>query len=475
MPTLRRFPKIVLLTSLVAVGTGLVYVFRKGGDGPPAEVTRWVRQTAIPLRTTSPTGPLDDLRPWKETLAGFRLVGLGEATHGTREFFQLKHRLVRYLVEEVGATVFIIEGSYAAALRIDEYVRTGKGDRTRLLAGMRFWTWDTEEVLALVDWMRTYNAKVPPARQVRFLGNDMQVGFRSVPRRLRAFYRKVAPKKEAEAVATAERIVAFSDPRGKTDFRRIGQDLLPLVPGLAAPIDVLRKDLATNRTAYAKRSSAEEVEVADMLLRTMGQFLLVRSAKLAQSSDLRDRFMAENALRILEVAGPESKGAVWAHNLHVARNPTMKRMGFHLGQALGDRYYSLGFSFHEGAFQAVDMTDGSPTRRTVVPFTLPPNSNHLSGALAGADVGDLLVDFRRAPRTGPIGNWLASPQTELNIGATFNSAEFDPGRQAPSPSIINLVPRVMYDGIAFVRRTTAARPNPTGRRTPKGQATPRKG
>src|SRR5262249_23299687 len=101
-----------------------------------------------------------------------RIVSLGEATHGTREFFQLKHRLLEFCVAELGFTIFGIEASYPECLRVNDYVLRGTGNPAEALAGTRFWTWDTEEVLALIEWMRGWNAT--HARQVKFYGFDMQ-------------------------------------------------------------------------------------------------------------------------------------------------------------------------------------------------------------------------------------------------------------------------------------------------------------
>lgn len=86
---------------------------------------------------------------------GARIVALGEATHGTREFFKLKHRLVEFLVAEHGFTTFAIEANWPECEAAIEYVMNGVGDPAVALAGLHFWTWDTEEVLALIEWMRS--------------------------------------------------------------------------------------------------------------------------------------------------------------------------------------------------------------------------------------------------------------------------------------------------------------------------------
>src|SRR5690606_10323372 len=134
----------------------------------------------------------EDLQPLKDVLKDVRVVGLGEATHGSREFFQMKHRLTEFLVREMGFTAFLLEASYAACLNIDAYVMRGEGDRAAALASQGFWTWDTEEVTDLIEWMRAYNEQQPDEKKVRFLGYDVQRVNEGITF-LRDYLGKVAP------------------------------------------------------------------------------------------------------------------------------------------------------------------------------------------------------------------------------------------------------------------------------------------
>src|SRR5689334_18502169 len=133
---------------------------------------QWIRVNAIPLTTTEAGHGFADLQRLKPLIGNARIVSLGEATHGTREFFQLKHRMLELLATEMGFSIFSIEANMPEAYRLNDYVLNGTGDPASLLRGMYFWTWDTEEVLAMIRWMRTFNAsgKGP----VQFTGFDMQ-------------------------------------------------------------------------------------------------------------------------------------------------------------------------------------------------------------------------------------------------------------------------------------------------------------
>jgi erythromycin esterase len=140
-----------LLILSLAVGT---VACRKASQ---SEQLDWIKAHAIPLKTCEAGHGFEDLEPLKELVGDAHIVSLGECTHGTREVFQMKHRLVEYLASERGFTIFSIEANMPEAYRLNEYVLDGKGDPKELISGMYFWTWNTEEVLAMVEWMRRFN------------------------------------------------------------------------------------------------------------------------------------------------------------------------------------------------------------------------------------------------------------------------------------------------------------------------------
>ncbi|MEM7306123.1 MAG: erythromycin esterase family protein [Planctomycetota bacterium] len=142
-------------------------------EAPQPDQVDWLRRHAIPLRGVEAGQGFDDLEPLRDLVGDARVVALGESTHGSREQFQLKHRLVEFLVSEMGFNTFSIEASMPESYAVDDFVTGGTGDPVDLIRGMYFWTWSTEEVLAMVEWMRAFNAD-NDERHVRFTGFDMQ-------------------------------------------------------------------------------------------------------------------------------------------------------------------------------------------------------------------------------------------------------------------------------------------------------------
>jgi erythromycin esterase-like protein len=132
----------------------------------------WACQNAIPFKTVEAGNGFVDMEPLDKVVGDARIVGLGEATHGTHEFFQLKHRMIEYLATRKGFTIFSIEASMPEAYRLNDFVLRGEGDPKQLLKGMYFWTWNTEEVLDMILWMREFNKS--GKGKIEFTGFDMQ-------------------------------------------------------------------------------------------------------------------------------------------------------------------------------------------------------------------------------------------------------------------------------------------------------------
>lgn len=116
-----------------------------------------------------------DLR-WLDPLVNKSVVGLGEATHGTAEFFEAKHRIFRYLMENHGYKVYAFEADFGESIYIDEAIQKGNAGEIGSLmnAKMHFWTWKTEEVKALLEWMCTYNQGKAEEDKIHYVGVDCQ-------------------------------------------------------------------------------------------------------------------------------------------------------------------------------------------------------------------------------------------------------------------------------------------------------------
>ncbi|QSQ22666.1 erythromycin esterase family protein [Pyxidicoccus parkwayensis] len=417
---------------------------------PSPEVVSWVKQSLVPLSTVEAGHGFADLQPLKPWLAQARVVALGEATHGTREFFQLKHRLLEFLATELGFTVFAIEASFGEALALNDYVLTGKGDPAKGLAGLSFWTWDTEEVLALIRWMRAYNADPRHPRKLKFYGVDMQATAASAQAVL-DFFAQADP---AFHQRLAGPLAPFLDKQQGPELRQV--ETGKVLAGLVADIEARLRQLPTRKT------SAKAQALVARHARVLGQFAEAVVSQFADDGH-RDLAMAENARWILEHEGPEARMVLWAHNAHVAATGPqgVTPMGQHLREALGPRLYVFGFAFNQGEFQAVHVpSEPNEERRGLSVHSLPAAEiGTLEGALALAQVPTFALDLRGLPRGGGVSEFFMHPRYTRNYGAVFSKAIQPRSVRAASA----------YDGLLFVEHTQAAVPTPTGRRPPPGQ------
>ncbi|HEV2765028.1 MAG TPA: erythromycin esterase family protein, partial [Pyrinomonadaceae bacterium] len=234
----------------------------------PDPVTAWLTAQAVPLRGVEPGRGFDDLKPLKKILGDARVVGLGEMTHGSREFFQLKHRLVEFLVREMGFTVFALEASHAATLKINDYVLHGKGARARALAGQGLWVWDTNELTDLVEWMRAYNRTAPEASKVKFLGFDIQNNEQSMDA-LAAYLRRVAPERVAPAEAAFKPLRPRVPFHQNIEYNAVGAEEKAQT---LARLRELVEFLTQNQSRLARQTSAAEFEDALQHARVLAQF-----------------------------------------------------------------------------------------------------------------------------------------------------------------------------------------------------------
>ena len=286
-----------------------------------------LRKYIYPLRTCEPDGgDTKDLEILKKLIGNSKVVALGEVSHGSSEIFKMKNRIIQYLAANHGFDIFSIEANMPEAYKLNDYTVRGEGDPKKLIAGMYFWTWRTEEVLNMVEWMRRFNR---PKQRIEFTGFDMQYYDGAVNELLDAF------KGHDEA---ASKITALKKTLDEIRIRAQQNRGMPSVGyNETKEIDTVLSFL---------RNIIDTSPKKDWLL----QNAVVIEQYLGNNSGLwRDKCMADNFLWIKE-HNPNSKLVIWAHNGHIMK--TNQMMGYHLAQKLGNDYTTIGFTFYNGNFTA---------------------------------------------------------------------------------------------------------------------------
>lgn len=427
--------------------TAAEYGVRLAEERAAADAVRsWLATSAIRLNTVEAGHGFADMQPLRETVANARVVTLGEATHGTREFFQLKHRMLEFLVTELGFNIFAIEATMPEAFDINRFVLTGEGDPAKGLAGLYFWTWDTEEVLEMIHWMRRYNADPEHARKVKFYGFDMQFAARAAKVTL-TYLRRVDP----EQAAMAERELGnLANPYTEPEFIRLTQEQKAAA---AESMKAVLSGFDTRKPDYIEGSSADDWSVARQHAQVLSQNVELQSSDFFSSAQLsvRDRSMAENIRWILDHEGPDSKIVVWAHNGHVATRTegAVEWMGSYLRRMFGSEMVVFGFAFNQGGFQAVEMP--FPSERGLRTFEVgPAPEGTLDAMLASSGLQTAAVDLRALPRDPRVEKWFSEPRATRSIGAGYSDQSAATFAQEAASS--------NYDALLFVEKTTAARP-----------------
>jgi erythromycin esterase len=414
----------------------------KGSPQPVETVTEWVKSAAIPLDRTEPTGDLKDMERLEVIVGDARIVAMGEETHGTREFFQLKHWMLEYLVEKKGFTILGIEANWPESLAINDYVVNGVGDAQSALDGLYFWAWNTQEVLELIQWMRKYNVDPKHVKKVKFYGFDMQVAHLAA-RNVQAYLDRVDAN---EAKIAAKVFHPISDMERE---KEAGEKSEVFWEKEEDRVAVLLKRFESRKESYVKASSEKEWALAQHHLELVRQAAELYSIKRKGNVSPRDRAMAKNVRWILEQEGPEAKIMLWAHNGHVSTGLLGggASMGNELRQMYGKQMVVCGFSFGQGSFQAIEKGRGL-RQFTVGPA--PPDT--VDGMLAAAEIPMFAVDLRSAPANSAVEEWLKAPQQMRSIGAIYDE-------KLPKQGFSEVIPRD-FDVLIFVRQTTAARENP---------------
>lgn len=426
-------------------------------------ITKWIHQWSLPLKSVTAGVGFDDLAPLKSLLTDVRIVALGEATHGSREFFQVKHRMLEFLVKEMGYTVFAIEASFPACNNINEYVLEGKGDPASALASQGFWTWDTNEVSDMITWIREYNQTAPQGKKVLFVGYDIQHLERALQEGvdyLERYDTEMVPtaKTALEPLADYEGIRELRKPENKQQLEKIRTAYEKLVA-----------KLTFDRNRFIRLSSVREFEWVMQNIRVMGQYFSAYTADMrdikAYEKVSRDLFMAENIAYWLRILEPGTKMVVWAHNGHVKAGKLgmLPSMGAYLREWYGDTYYALGFSFNQGGFQSCDLAAAQRTSAGCIlkAFTLgPAKEGTADWFFAQAGIPNFVLDIRSASIGPVLVKWLDSPLTMRSIGSGFSMEMQD-------RFLDRTFLKREYDGMIFIDSTTRARPNPSGMRPKK--------
>ena len=361
-----------------------------------------------------------DLGPLLERIGDARIVLLGEATHGTSEFYRMRERISRELIVKKGFRFIAIEGDWPDAARVDNYVRHLEYSPSEWMAFARFptWMWRNNEVRDFVNWLRSHNAAAKPRTRAAFHGLDLYSLYVSI-RSVLDYLDQVEP----DAAKVARQRYGCLTP-WQRDPAAYGHAALTGSYHTCEP-HVVRalKDLLENRIAYAERDGERFFDAVQnaRLVANAERYYRVMYYGSRASWNLRDEHMFMTLKNLLAFYGNGSKAIVWAHNSHVGDSAATEmasrgehNIGHLCRQEFGDDAYLVGFGTNSGTVAAATDWDGPMEIKKVQP-ALPKSYERLFHATGHACF--TLGLRQRAELTGAQG--LGKPQLERAIGVIY--------------------------------------------------------
>jgi erythromycin esterase len=414
-------------------------------------IIAWLQQNAMSIQHIAAGNGFADLQPLKQILREVKVVGLAETTHGTREIFQLKHRLLEFLVTEMNFNTFTIEASSAACQPINDYILYGKGDRATVLTGQWYVPWDTEEVSDMLDWLRAYNQSVPDEKKVQFHGLDITRN-ENARNAVLDYLRQVAPGRVA---ATKTLFAALAKEEAKWPMQiddNCEKTLMQLLPQLQAVIDYL----TANKDSFVNASSFQAFDQTLHYTLVMKQFIMANVVDLLPPSrpknTARSGYMAENLIWLTHQANPDTKYIVWAHNSHlrvVDAAVDEPNMGSCLRETFGQSYFVFGFEFNQGSFQT-RIRLPEKLFGDLKAVTLPPSpALSLSWYLSHTQREVFMLNLHVPLANVVVEQWLATPQPIHDVSWAYDDQAQD---------YLEMRSIQEYDGMIFIERTMASRP-----------------
>src|SRR5487761_2370971 len=402
--------------------------FAKGEDRAPV---RWAPRPVSPGDETLVRNFADaaesfasietaDLNPLMARIGSARVVLLGEATHGTSEFYRMRERITRELILGKGFRFVAVEADWPDAARVDHYVRHFQYPPSEWTAFARFptWMWRNTEMRDFVSWLRKHNGTVEREKRVAFHGLDLYSLYDSI-RSVLNYLDEVDPK---SARVARERYGCL------TPWQRD-----PATYGHAAltgsyptcETDVVRalSDLLAKRRAYAEHDGERflDAEQNARLVANAERYYRIMYYGSRASWNLRDGHMFDTLKNLLAFHGSDSKAVVWAHNSHVGNAGATEmaaRGEYNIGQLcrkeFGESAYLVGFGTHSGTVAAASEWDGPMEIKSVRP-SLPHSYEQLCHATGHAR---FMLGLRgRGELCGPSG--LGKERLERAIGVIY--------------------------------------------------------
>jgi erythromycin esterase len=399
----------------------------------------------MPWSTLEPTRAASDRAPFLAIVGNARVVGISEMTEGAHEFPPLVQSILRTLAENSGFRGLAVQAPMSDALELDRYVRTGFGDPRRLLRILGS-HWETQEMLDLVEWMRTFNQGRTPADRIGFFGFELPNAAHAV-QIATSLSDSVAGRplstwltRELKCVATGESAAWGRDgPAADSSF----WNRCRTVAGAAVD------SLAALRARIGDSRSSESVSFAEQAARLVLHHVSIGLRRLP-----RHQVVAEHVMWVANSLGADGKLLVWGRDVESGRlvlDGNTMQSAVALAKTLGERYRNFAFTFGEGSFRARPVRPDKPEpdkERTM--SARPPAPGSYEDVLGRARLDAFTLDMRSLP-ADTAGAWLKGPRPMRLISGVYTP-------DVPHAFETEIEFPKHFDALLFIRRATPAVP-----------------
>jgi protein-L-isoaspartate(D-aspartate) O-methyltransferase len=395
-----------------------------------------------------------------DRFADARIVLLGEASHGTSEFYRARAAITKRLIEKHGFTIVAVEADWPDAAAIDRHVRHKPRRADAEPAFQRFptWMWRNTDVDAFVGWLREHNGAQPEDRRAGFYGLDLYNLNGSI-RAVIDYLERVDPQ---AAKVARERYACLTpwmtDPAGYGRMA-LTEGYARCEPGVVAML----RELFAKQIDYVGADGEAFLDAAQnaRLIASAEAYYRVMYYGSAESWNLRDTHMFETLELLLQAKGPQSKAVIWAHNSHIgdARFTEMgsAREELNIGQLCrehyGDQARLIGFGTHKGTVAAATDWDGPMEVKRVNPSRPDSYERQCHDSAVPRFLLDLREDAHKTAREA-----LIEPRLERFIGVIYR-----PDTERWSHYSAAILPR-QFDAWVWFDETSAVTPLPTVQR-----------
>lgn len=404
--------KISLALIAVAIAAGAVFSrFGGFGTGPSADPEEFAKYA----------GAVEDIKVPDQAC----VIALGEATHGNKEFQELKLSVFQHMVEDYGVRAFVLEGDYGGCEAVDRYIHGGEGTADEAVAEIDFAIYRTDEMAALAEWMREYNATAAPGDDLRFYGIDCQRTANSA--------RYLLEDMRSLELDTSQLEGLFDNGEWRESMSFADREAI---------LESIQEEL--EGMSDAERS--QTVRRAIHLIATLSQNLSLEQAYENDPNSygqVRGQYMAQNTEWTLEQERNRGNNRIFlsAHNGHIGKADSS---GAILHDTFGDGYYAIGTDFFKTDCNLPDGNDG----RTVQTFY---SYDPLAKAAKTAGLDCTWLDFSVVPQNSSLRGYIDDAVSTGTLGEQpMDLVTTVVMRLQPAAYRLHSAPIDLYDGMIFV-------------------------